>query len=113
MQSPENLEKLLLQAKTVTDMFFINEVSQLITFCSKSFQKFDAFPFETVHAYEHLCNYLLQAKRSFEKQKMPEAVKVTHPNSQVHTAWELFITSVQQICDSQTFKGVPLLVPWL
>ena len=90
MQSPENLEKLLLQAKTVTDMFFINEVSQLITFCSKSFQKFDAFPFETVHSYEHLCNYLLQAKRSFEKQKMPEAVKVTHPISQIHTARELF-----------------------
>ena len=42
---------------------------------------------------------------------MPEAVKVTRPNSQVHTAWELFKTSVKKICDSQTFKGVPLLVP--
>ena len=107
----ENLEKLLVQAKTVTDLLFMNEVSQLMTFCSKSFQRFDNLPFETLHAYEHLCSHLLQAQKSFEKQKIPDTVKIMHPNSKVHNLWELFKTSVQTICDSQTFKGIPLLVP--
>ena len=110
-QNLEELEKLLVQAKTVCDLLFMNEVSQLMTFCSKSFQKFDTLPFETMHAYEHLTHHLIQAKESLSKLTAPKPIKIIFPNSQTYTVWELFGTSIRGICNTQTFHDVSLLVP--
>ena len=42
------LEKLLVQAVTVVDLLFMKEISQVMTFCSKSLQRFDVLPFEVM-----------------------------------------------------------------
>ena len=38
-------------------------------------------------------------------------MKIIHPNSQTYTVWKFFKSSIETICDSQTFKGIELLVP--
>ena len=107
----EALEKLLVQAKTVTDLLFMKEVSQFMTFCSKSFQKFDTLPFEPMHKLSQLKDSLEKAKRSFEDKKVPDSIKIVFPDSHTYTAWSYFKSSVDEICESQTFKGIVLLVP--
>ena len=107
----EDLEKMLVQTKTVMDLLFMNEVSQLMTLCSKQFQCFDVLPFETMHAFNCLIKNLHVARESFLGKKPPKTIKIVFPSSKTLNCWEFFQLSTNKICESQTFKGVPLLLP--
>ena len=109
-ESLENLEKMLVQAHTVTDLLFMNELSNIMTLCSKSFQKFDVLPFEPFHAFNNLIKKLEHAKDCFENDRSP-SINSTDSNSDTQWNWGFFKKSVEEICESQTFKGVKLLVP--
>ena len=107
----EDLEKMLVQTKTVMDLLFMNEVSQLMTLCSKQFQCFDVLPFEAMHAFNCLIKNLHVARESFLGKKPPKTIKIVFPSSKTLNCWEFFQLSTNKICESQTFKEVPLLLP--
>ena len=63
------LEKLLVQAVTVVDLLYMKEISQVMTFCSKSLQRFDVLPFEVMSDMNKLKKRLFDAKEAFSKKK--------------------------------------------
>ena len=61
----ETLEIKLAQATTIIDLLFMKEISQIMTICSKSLQRFDVLPFEAmadIHAFK---TNIHSAKESF------------------------------------------------
>lgn len=97
---------MLVQAETVTDLVFMKELSQLITFSSKSLQKFDVLPFEIMKIINCLKKDLQDAKDAFEKDEIPSTTAV-----QDYKLWSFFKSFIQTLLEFQTFKDVPLLVP--
>ena len=104
-----NLEKMLIQGETLIDLLFMKEISQLVNFCSKSFQQFDVLPFYVVSVLSDIKCNIIRAKLSVES-GCPENVKISFQNSPEYVVWDLFNSSVQQICATQQFKYVPLLI---
>ena len=61
--------KKVVQAVTVVDLLFMKEISQVITFCSKSLQRFDVLSFEVMSDMNKLKKRLFDAKEAFGKKK--------------------------------------------
>ena len=107
----KRLKKTLIQAKTVTDLLFMQEISQLMTLCSKNFQNFDVLPFEVVKGYSQLFESLSKARDAFKEKKAPDSFMISSEKMAEYSVWKLFKESIQEIIDSQTFHGVKLLIP--
>ena len=70
----ETLEKQLAQATTVIDLLFMKEISQLMTICSKSLQRFDVLPFEAITDIDALKTKIHITKEAFENNKLPNVI---------------------------------------
>ena len=101
----ETLEKQLAQATTVIDLLFMKEISQLMTICSKSLQRFDVLPFEAIADIDALKTKIHIAKEAFENNKIPNVIDLND-----YKLWDFFNSSIQNICENQKFQGVELLV---
>ena len=71
---------MLIQAQTFIDLLFKSDLCKLMTICSKLFQRFDVLPFEPYEAFQNLMKNLHQAKASFEKESVPNLVKISDPS---------------------------------
>ena len=111
VQNPPHPTPLLPPSKTVMYLLFMYEISQLMTLCSKQFQRFDVLPFEAMHAFNCLIKNLHVARESFLGKKPPKTIKIVFPSSKTLNCWEFFQLSTNKICESQTFKEAPLLLP--
>ena len=70
---------MLIQGETLIDLLFMKEISQLVTFCSKSFQQFDVLPFYVISVLIDLkCNIIIiHATLFLEKIGCPDLVKIS------------------------------------
>ena len=101
----ETLEIKLAQATTIIDLLFMKEISQIMTICSKSLQRFDVLSFEAmadIHAFK---TNIHSAKESFQSSKIPNVIEISD-----YKLWDFFTSSIKDICENQTFQGVELLM---
>ena len=106
----EHLQNLLIQLELVVNLLFMTDLSHLLTFCSKEFQRFNVLPFYAMMQYFKLKENLISAKSSFNLLRLPEPIplhKTDHNSS--YTVWETFGNSLKMITDSQSFQNVKLL----
>ena len=87
----DNLEKMLIQVEMLTDLLFMKEIGQLVTFCSKHFQKFDVLPFYVISVLSDLKCNIIHAKLSFEKSGCPDLVKISFQNCPDYVVWDIFL----------------------
>ena len=69
----------------MTDMLFMKEISQIMTFCSMSLQRFDVLPFVVMSDINKLKLRLNAAKEAFMKGKTPEVIDIGD-----YKLWEFF-----------------------
>ena len=103
----EHLQNLLIQLELVVNLLFMTDLSHLLTFCSKEFQRFNVLPFYAMMQYFKLKENLISAKSSFNLLRLPEPIplhKTDHNSS--YTVWETFGNSLKMITDSQSFQNI-------
>ena len=109
LNATENLQNHLVQIEFVFDLLFIRDLSHLLTFCSKEFQRFDVMPFYSKAVYEKLKCQLESAQKAFNIRQIPHAICV-QGNDQMKTyVWKNFSNGVKSIIESHTFQNVRLL----
>ena len=83
----------------------MKEISQLMTICSKSLQRFDVLPFEAIADIDALKTKIHIAKEAFENNKIPNVIDLND-----YKLGDFFNSSIQNVYEHQTFQGVELLV---
>ena len=60
-----NLQNSLVQVETVFDLLFMRDLSHLLTYCSKEFQRFDVLPFHPMNVANKVLADLITSGDSF------------------------------------------------
>ena len=108
----EKLQNMLVQVELVVDLLFMTDLSHLLTFASKEFQRFDVLPFYAMTVYKDVRNQLISARESFNLSQAPQPICLPKTDySKPYTAWKNFAECVESIIDTQNFQNVRLLVP--
>lgn len=110
-EESESIQNLLVQLELVVNLLFMADISHLITFCSKEFQRFDVLPFHAMNMYFELKQNLHLARNSFCSSTVPRPIhlhKTEHQNS--YSVWQSFGNCVNLIIETQAFQNVRLLV---
>ena len=104
------LQNLLVQLEIVVDLLFMKDLSHLLTYSSKEFQRFDVLSFYAMNIYFNLKQQLHSARSSFESHKVPEPIHL-HKNeySDGYSVWKVFGDNIKLIIKSQTYENVKLV----
>ena len=101
-----------MQIGTMMDLlFFMYEISNLITLCSKEFQKFYVLPFHVSIVYNQLKSHLVSAKKSFEFSNMTTVVNIKTRGGKDFSLWDLFSKTIETVKSERTFCDVKLMMP--
>ena len=107
-----NLQNLLVQVQKVIDSLFMCDLSHLLTYRSKEFQRFDVLPFYPMNVADKVLSYLIAAGDSFKEGKIPDPIHLHVDSKQKeYVVWETFNNSAREILEEQNFKNVNLISP--
>ena len=107
----EKLQNMLVQIELVVDLLFMTDLSHLLTFTSKEFQRFDVFPFYAMTVYNNLKLQLNSARDSFNSFKVPQPINLHQTeHGKPYNVWQSFASGVKSITESQCFEKIGLLV---
>ena len=106
-----DIQNLLAQLELVIDLLFMAELSHLITFCSKEFQRFDVLPFHAMNTYLKLNKHLYSARQAFSESKVPKVVYF-HKTEKLesYSVRHNFGIHVDSVIETQSFGNAKLLV---
>ena len=106
------LENLLVQLDLVVNLLFMKDLSHLLTYSSKEFQRFDVLPHYTMDVYYTLKKQLHAARNSFKANKIPEPIHLhKSENAQSYSVWKEFGDSIDSILNTLSYENVRLLCP--
>ena len=88
------------------------DLSHLLTYCSKEFQRFDVLPFYPMNVADKVLLYLIAAGDSFKEGKIPDPIHLHVDSKQKeYVVWETFNNSAREILEKQKFENVNLISP--
>lgn len=105
----DSIQNFLVQLELVIDLLFMTDLSHLLTFVSKEFQRFDVLPFHAMNMYWQLMRHLGAARDSFNSLKVPALVPL-HESGTKYVVWQALDSGVKGIIESQSFQHVRLLL---
>ena len=107
----ENLQNTLVQLELVIDLLFMTDLSHLLTYTSKEFQRFNVVPFYAMNVYTNLKLQLNAARDSFNSLKVPQSIQINQTeHNKPYIVWQSFESSVKSIKETQCFENVELLL---
>ena len=108
----ENLQNMLVQVELVVDLLFMTDLSHLLMFCSKEFQRFNVLPFYAITVYKDLRRQLISARDSLNRSQAPQPVPLPETDySKPYTVWNSFANYIRSVTESQCFQNIKLLLP--
>ena len=109
-----HLQNTLVVVETVLDLIFMRDLSHLLTYCSKEFQRFDVLPFYPMDVAEKFLSHITNSSESFYNGRIPEHIPL-HTNAESkrpsYIVRQEFEVSVNEILETKSFKNVELLLP--
>ena len=103
------IQNLLVQLELVVDLLFMMDLSHLLTFISKEFQRFDVLPFYAMKMYWELKHHLNVARDSFNSMKIPDKTSL-RAHGKSYVVWQTLENGVKAIIETQTFHNIQLLL---
>ena len=102
-----HLQNTLVVVETVLDLIFMRDLSHLLTYCSKEFQRFDGLPFYPMDVAEKFLSHIINSSESFYNGRIPEHIPL-HTNAESkrpsYIVWQEFEVSVNEILETVVQK---------